>query len=110
MEAILTKTKWFVVYTPWWSINNQLVYVNGKLAHQGPRITEPENRIKAIKGEFSKFKGSSQTGAAVESIVSEINDRERRTRNVIMYSYILSESKSNTWGIERLFLPWSHAR
>lgn len=76
------------------SIKSQLVQVNEKLSNIEPRITDSENRIKSLEDEVLGLKNCKESGSNVESVLEEINDRERRSRNVIIYN--LPESASST--------------
>lgn len=77
------------------SINDSLVQVNEKLSNLEPRIIDSEKRIQALEDEVRVLKTSNSADPTnIESVLEEINDRERRTRNILIYN--LPESTSNT--------------
>jgi hypothetical protein len=75
------------------AIKNELANVNEKLDNIEPRIVSSEIKIKALEDEVQRIKNSNSS-SNVEQVVEEINDRERRSRNVIIYN--LPESTSVT--------------
>lgn len=79
------------------SINNQLVQVNEKLSNFEPRIAESEKRINSLEKEVSNLKNSDGSTCSIDLVVEEINDRERRTCNVIVYN--VPESTSGTTSV-----------
>lgn len=97
MEALLTKLgNVTAISNDISSIKDQLIQVNEKLSNFEPRICDSENRIKLLEEEVKCLKNAENHGpnSNIETVIEEFHDRERRSRNVIVYN--VPESKSRT--------------
>jgi hypothetical protein len=75
-------------------IKTEIASVSGKLTNLEPRITESEGRIKNLEDELNALKNRENHPSSVESIAGELAERQRRSRNIIIYN--LPECTSKT--------------
>lgn len=98
METLLTKLGTVTtISNDITAIREQLVQVNDKLTSFEPRICESEKRIKLLEDEVKSLRSADNSGSNLETVIEEFHDRERRSRNVILYN--IPESKSKTLSV-----------
>lgn len=78
------------------SLITEVETLNGNLRSLEQRVTFTESKIENLEKQFQTV-NNNQSGSDTEATISEINERERRSKNIIIYN--LPESKSNTTSI-----------
>lgn len=67
-------------------IMNDLKEIHQKLNDFEPRLKVTEDRLDAVEEKLSSMGGDALPKTAPEDIIAELNDRARRTRNVLVYN------------------------
>lgn len=97
LDSLATKSTVTTISNDITAIREQLVQVNDKLTSFEPRICESEKRIKLLEDEVKSLRSAENSGSNIETVIEEFHDRERRSRNVILYN--IPESKSKTLSV-----------
>lgn len=94
LNSVATKSDLDVLSSKLTNLTTEVANINQALSTMEPRLSAVENELASVKNELKEIQDHKAAAPSVELVVEEIADRERRSRNIIIYN--LPENKNKT--------------
>lgn len=94
LDTLATKSDLDVLASKITKISTDVADINDALSKMEPRLSAVEEDLTLVKNDLKSLHDSKADSLGMESVIEEIADRGRRSRNIILYD--IPENKSKT--------------